>query len=106
MHTYMHEQSETHSLTHLQDSIRTFVGTPMKLVKCVGKTRVFVQTKMHEYSSCKSKCIRAVRTNQNARVQFMQIKMYESNSCKPKYTSEVRAAQALFMQTMMPTAAD
>ena len=50
---------------------------PMKHAKCVGKIRVLVQTKMHECSSRKPKCM-----------------------------SKVYAARALFMQTMMHTAAD
>ena len=51
------------------------------------KTRVLVQTKMHEYSSWKNTRARA---NQNARVQFV----------------ETKDTRVLFVQTMMHTAAD
>ena len=48
---------------------------PIKHAKCLGKTRVLLQT--------------------------VQTKMHESNLCKPKRTSKVRAARTLLMQTMM-----
>ena len=37
---------------------------------------------------------------------LVQTKMHESSSCKPKCMSEIHAARALFMQIMMHTAAD
>ena len=51
------------------------------------KTRVLMQTKMHECSSWKNTRARA---NQNARVQFV----------------ETQDTRVLFVQTMMHTAAD
>ena len=44
--------------------------TPMKYAKCVGKTRVLVQTKMHECSSYKPKCTGAVCANQKCTHAF------------------------------------
>ena len=40
---------------------------PMKHTKCVGKTCVLMQNKMHECSSCKPKCTSEVLANQRCK---------------------------------------
>ena len=48
----------------------------MKHTKCVGKTRILVQTKMHKCSLCTPKCTSKVRVNHDAHCSTLLFRVY------------------------------
>ena len=71
----------------------------MKHAKCVGKTRVLVQTKMHMCSLCKPKCISEVHANHDAHGSRLTSRVY-THALNMNFTSLIFRAHTGYVASI------